>query len=92
MRRIVGFAGQAIAALALTSLVGCSAGGGMTGALGPGPVPYQFANAMVSQGYSESQIAPDRYRIDVKGPINTPRDRLEKIAATRAAEIGKEKP
>ncbi len=91
MRRVVDFAGLTIAALSLTSLGGCSSGGGgITGALAPGPLPYQYANAMMPQGYSESQIAPDRYRIDVKGPINTPRDRLEKIAATRAAEIGKE--
>ena len=37
MRRAIGFAGLAIAALSLTSLVGCSSGGvGMTGdATGP---------------------------------------------------------
>jgi hypothetical protein len=76
-------------AAVLTALVltGCSAG--MTG-LAPGPLAYQHSNAIAPAGYSESAIGPDRYRIEVKGPANTPRERLEKIAATRAAEIGKE--
>lgn len=68
-------------------LAGCSTGiGGLSG----GPLPYQASNAIVSTGYSETQIGPDRYRIEVKGPVTTPRERLEKIATTRAAEIGKD--
>ena len=50
----------------------------------------QRGNAIAKTGYSESQIAPDRYRIEVRGPANASRQRMEKIAATRAAEIGKE--
>lgn len=73
--------------LSALTLAACS-GGGV--GLGTGSLPYQSSNAIMPQGYSESQIGPDRYRIDVKGPLNTPRERLEKIAATRAAEIGKD--
>ncbi|MCC7251412.1 hypothetical protein [Hyphomicrobium sp.] len=72
---------------AVLALAGCSAG--MSG-IAQGPLPYQHSNAIAPAGYSESQIGPDRYRIEVKGPLNTPRERMEKIAATRAAEIGKE--
>lgn len=77
--------GSALVALALA---GCSSGGFR--GIAQGPLPYQHSNAIAPAGYSESQIAPDRYRIEVKGPVNTPRERLEKIAATRAAEIGKD--
>lgn len=79
--------GPAIA-LAALALGGCS-GGGISG-LGPGPLPYKYSNAIAPSGFSESIIGPDRYRIQVKGPVNTPRERMEKIATTRAAEIGKD--
>jgi len=78
----------ALAALALAGCGGAGVGGAGLGAVGP--LAYQHSNAIISAGYSESIIAPDRYRIEVKGPFNTPRERMEKIAATRAAEIGKE--
>lgn len=77
----------AAAALATFTLAACSSG--MPG-IAPGPLAYQHSNAIAPAGYSESLIGPDRYRIEVKGPANTPRERLEKIAATRAAEIGKD--
>ena len=82
----VGLSYPVLAAAALT-LAGCSAG---TPSLGSGPLAYQHANIISPAGYSESQIGPDRYRIQVKGPLNTPRERMEKLAATRAAEIGKD--
>jgi hypothetical protein len=41
-------------------------------------------------GFKETEVAPNQYRIEVVGNANTPRERLEKIAATRAAEIGTE--
>lgn len=78
--------GSAVVLTAL-ALAGCSAG---ISGLAPGPLAYQHSNAIAPAGYSESQIGPDRYRIEVKGPANTSRERLEKIAATRAAEIGKD--
>lgn len=82
------------AATVLLALAGCSGGGGGSGSgftsFGQAAVPYQASNAIVSSGYSESQIAPDRYRIQVKGPASSSRERLEKIAAARAAEIGRD--
>lgn len=79
---------SAALASAAILMAGCSAGIGGIGATGA--LPYQQSNAIVSAGYSETIIGPDRYRIEVKGPAATPRDRMEKIAATRAAEIGYE--
>ncbi len=35
-------------------------------------------------------LAPDHYRIEITGYPSTPRERMEKMAATRAAEIGTE--
>lgn len=91
---------RATAALAFANgafallLAGCSGTGiGATGigAIGvPGPLPYQHASAFAPAGYSESLIGEDRYRIEVKGPLGTPRERMEKIAQARAAEIGKD--
>ena len=78
------------AVAAALALAGCANEGGIGGALAPGPLAYKHSNAVAPSGYSESLIGPDRYRIEVKGPLNTPRERLEKIAATRAAEIGKD--
>ncbi len=78
--------GAAAAAVAF-ALAGCSSD---ITSLGQGPLPYQYANAIVPTGFAESVIGPDRYRIQVRGPVNTPRERMEKIAATRAAEIGKD--
>lgn len=75
------------AVLAALGVAACSAG---VGGLGQAPLSYQHSNVFGQGGYSESQIGPDRYRIEVKGPANTPRERMEKIAAARAAEIGKD--
>lgn len=78
---------QGIAAATAVTLAACSSG---VTAIGQGPLPYQYSNAIAPSGFSESLIGPDRYRIQVQGPPNTPRERMEKIAATRAAEIGKD--
>jgi hypothetical protein len=84
----------AAAALGLTGiLAGCSSGsGGLSGigGFGPANLSYQASNAITKAGYKEEQLAPDRYRITVTGYSHTPRERLEKIAQTRAAEIGDE--
>jgi hypothetical protein len=76
---------RSVAAIGAIVLAGCS-GGGM-GGIGA-TVPYEHSNAIVSLGYQETVIAPDHYKIQVTGYPTTPRERLEKIAATRAAEIG----
>lgn len=79
-----------------TLFAGCSAGvsgiSGLSGLAGlaPGKLAYHPSNAIVSTGYSETTVAPDHYRIEVTGYPTTPKTRMEKIAATRAAEIGKE--
>ena len=85
-----------LAALTTAALAGCSSGPGSgigetsaIGAFGGGPLPYQASSVIASSGYSESLIGPDRYRIEVKGPLGTPRQRMEKIAATRASRIGR---
>lgn len=89
MRGLMAFGakGPALAFVA-AALAGC-AGGGM-GLPGAPQLAYTHSNAMAPSGYSETQIAPDRYRIQVLGPMTTSRERLEKIAATRAAEIGRD--
>jgi hypothetical protein len=93
-RPAVAAAPGVVAAMCAAALAGCSQGPGGISGIGSitaaGPLPYQHSSAFMPAGYSESIIGPDRYRIEVKGPIGTPRDRLEKIAATRAAEIGKD--
>lgn len=83
------------AASALLALTACSSseGGGGIGAIGSiggASVPYQHSNAIMTSGYSETVIAPDRYRIEVKGPGGASRERFEKIATARAAEIGRD--
>lgn len=76
---------SAVAAAAF--LAGCASG--MT-SMAPGPLGYQHSNAMMMTGFSETAIADDHYRIEVTGYANTSRERLEKIAAARAAEIGRD--
>lgn len=79
----------ALLGLAALAHAGCSSGMESLGQA-QAPLAYQHSNAFVNAGYSESLLAPNRYRIEVKGPLDTPRDRLEKMAATRAAEIGRD--
>lgn len=75
-------------------LAACSSGPegiGAVGSLGPpASVPYQHSNAISPAGFRESQLGPNHYRIEVTGPANASPARLEKIAATRAAEIGRD--
>ncbi len=84
------------AASALLALTACSSsegggsGIGAIGSIGGASVPYQHSNAIMTSGYSETVIAPDRYRIEVKGPGGASRERFEKIATARAAEIGRD--
>ena len=75
-------------------LAGCSAGNDSIGAVGslgaPAIVPYQHSNAIAPAGFKESQLGPEHYRIEVTGKADASLARLEKIAATRAAEIGRD--
>lgn len=54
---------------------------------GAGPTPYRPAERPGGQGYSEEQLAPDRYRITVAGNALTRRDRVEDYLLYRAAEL-----
>jgi hypothetical protein len=75
------------AVVMVVALAGCSAG--LPG-IGPSKLAYSASNAIVSAGYSETALAPDHYRIEITGYPSTPKERMEKMAQTRAAEIGTE--
>lgn len=51
---------------------------------------YGAANAIITTGYSDKELAPDHFEVRAKGSIVTPPEHLEKIALARAAEIGVE--
>lgn len=82
--------GALLALTACSSSDGGGSGIGAIGSIGGASVPYQHSNAIMTSGYSETVIAPDRYRIQVKGPGGASRERFEKIATARAAEIGRD--
>ena len=51
---------------------------------------YGPANAIITTGYSDTELGPDHFEIRAKGSTMTPPERLAKIALARAAEIGVE--
>ena len=63
-----------------------------------GPIPtigspvagYTRSNAFLLAGYSEKSIDTTHYEVSANGTQATPKARVEKIAMTRAAEIGVE--
>jgi hypothetical protein len=69
---------------ALLVLAGCSGGLSVSGMT----TPYDRANAMMPIGYSETPVDKTHYQVKASGTDTTPRARVEKIAMTRAAEIG----
>src|SRR5512134_3861026 len=77
-------AGFAVSAALL--LAGCAGGLSMTGAT----TSYSASNAMMPVGYSELPIDPTHYEVKAAGTEQTPKERVEKIALARAAEIGVE--
>ena len=80
--------------LAAALLGACSGDGGPSlpaGPLAQGSVTsYTAANAILTQGHSETELGPGQFRVKAKGSSVTPPARLEKIAMARAAEIGVE--
>ncbi|HEY0625935.1 MAG TPA: hypothetical protein VGD10_04300 [Allosphingosinicella sp.] len=68
----------AVAAALAISVVGCST-----------PTPYQpeVRGQRVSGGYSEVQLAEDRFRVNFHGNTLTSRDRVEGYMLYRAAEL-----
>jgi hypothetical protein len=75
------------AAAALLLLAGCA--GGMP-ALGGATTAYSASNAILPIGYSETTIDATHYEVKASGSEQTSRERIEKIALARAAEIGVE--
>jgi hypothetical protein len=69
-------------------LAGCAGGGLSLG--GGGMAPYSAANAIYPVGYSERSIDATHYEVKASGTDTTTRERVEKIALARAAEIGVE--
>jgi hypothetical protein len=49
---------------------------------------YSSANAFLPIGYSDTKLEAGHYAVRAMGTETTPRDRVELIARTRAAEIG----
>jgi hypothetical protein len=49
---------------------------------------YSSANAFLPIGYSDTKLEASHYTVRAMGTETTPRDRVELIARTRAAEIG----
>lgn len=71
----------------LPSLGGDAAGVGANGMSLASITTYGGANAFLTTGYSDREIAADHFEVRVKGSTVTPPARLEKIALARAAEI-----
>lgn len=77
----------AYAACTALLAAGC-AGGGLS--LSGSTTSYSASNAMMPVGYSEKEIEAAHYEVRAAGSEQTPRERIEKIALARAAEIGVE--
>lgn len=60
------------------------------GALGPAVATYGAANIFSPVGYSQTQIDETHYTVTATGSEVTPTARVEKLARTRAAQIGVE--
>jgi hypothetical protein len=87
--RWTNFAGLA-GLTACAALLGACASG--TGGLGLTSVAsYGASNALSPSGYSEKQIDDTHYQVTATGTEATPKDRIEKIARARAAQIAVEK-
>lgn len=64
----------------------------IAGALGAtacsyGPTPYQAATKSNQEGYTETRIEADRYRVSFRGNTLTDRDTVETYLLMRAAEL-----
>jgi hypothetical protein len=68
-------------------LSGC-AGGGLS--MSGSPTPYTASNAIMPIGFTEKPIDATHYEVKASGTEETPKERVEKIALARAAEIGVE--
>jgi hypothetical protein len=72
-----------------TALLICAAGlGGCTGGLTDPVAAYGPSNIMSPTGYSQSKIDETHFKVTATGTPSTPKERVEKIARARAAQIG----
>lgn len=76
-----------LATSAILLLSGCAGGLSMGGGAS---TSYSAANAIYPVGYSEKAIDETHYEVKASGTDSTPKERVEKIALARAAEIGVE--
>jgi hypothetical protein len=83
MRRRIG---PSLSALAL-SAAGFSGCSGLTGLSDP-VATYGASNILSPTGYSQTQIDETHYKVTGTGTESTPKERVEKIARARAAQIG----
>ena len=84
-----------VSALITVALAGCSSSPasltgppGETGVAFADVTSYGPSNAIITTGFSERDLRPDHVEVRVKGSSVTPRERLEKLAMARAAELG----
>lgn len=82
MRRLIVLSPVGLVCLA-TALTGCAGVPELT------PITtYGSANAFTPAGYAQTKIDDTHYQVKATGSAATPKDRVEKIARARAAEIG----
>jgi hypothetical protein len=67
----------AAACLCAALLAGCAVG----------PTPYGPKTADTSNGYTDEQLAQNRYRVTYTGTLSTPRDVVENYLIFRAAQV-----
>jgi hypothetical protein len=78
-------------AAGLTILLPCAALLGACAGTDLKPIAsYGQANALSPSGYSEKQVSDTQYQVTATGTDATPKERIEKIARARAAQIGVE--
>lgn len=65
-------------------LAGCAGADLSTGSI----APYEPANSFYPYGYQDTVVAENQHRISATGSARASKTRLEKIALTRAAEVG----
>lgn len=81
-RRIAGLVGLVPCAALLAA---CASGPGLSSV-----ASYGQANAFSPAGYTEKQVDDTHYQVTATGTAATPKDRIEKIARARAAQIAVE--
>ena len=80
--------GSAVLCSGLAATLGACAGADIsTGSI----APYEAANSFYPYGYQDTAVAENQHRVTASGSGWASKARLEKIALTRAAEIGFDK-